>query len=237
MYLLRVDDYPRLPMSSEGFEEFHGILEKNDIPYLIGVTPLIAEKPLEPEHSGIRGIYAEESKFLKSIKKIAKPAFHGVTHQSLSRDYHSEFCGLDGKYLEARLRSGMAAFRKLGIAKPDIIIPPFNTFDISNLQAFKKFFKAVTGGPETIKIFGRMPPGNLDGMMYVPSYMPFYGTVSRIRRAVDRRKEGGVKCLTVHWAWDMENGFKETRRLAESLEGKVIKWDLNSMRTAKYWTG
>jgi len=235
--LIRVDDFPRVGMDCEKFREFHSIMSENEIRYLLGITPNFSLKPLDPKCKKYRELTKEELSIIKKIKNRVSFAMHGVMHQTLKADFHSEFIGLDEKTLEERIKFGLKLFRRYDF-KTNIIIPPFNTFDLSNLQIFKKYFKIVTGGPETIKIFGKIPPGNLDGIMYIPSYRPFYGKGKEIYKAVkklDKKKlEEKIICITFHWGWEIENNFKYVEKICEKLKNNVIPWNFNLLQTILY---
>ena len=235
-FLVRVDDFPRLPMDCEKFRKFHEIMIFHGVTYLLGVTPLLSSKPLEAINKKIRGLQKDDIRTLKEIKKNIVFAYHGTTHQTLRNDYHSEFIGLDEKKLNKKIEEGLLVLKKINI-KPEIIIPPFNTFDLSNLQVFKKYFRIVTGGPETIKIFGKIPMGNLDGILYVPSYKPLYGKPEEIYRGVKKavkKTNNEIKCITFHWAWDIKNNFKYTEKICNIIKNNVIPWDFSLLQTSLF---
>jgi len=76
--------------------------------------------------------------------------------------------------------------------KPKVFIPPFNTFDFQSLDVLRKYFRVVTGGPESINLVGfRLSPSILGGILYVPSYEFAYGRASEIldfvRKVKDKR--------------------------------------------------
>jgi SAM-dependent methyltransferase len=231
MYLVRVDDFPRPQgkMDIEKFKEFSSIMESYKIPYLLGVIPKMAQDDRRPE-SETRELTADELAVLKKLK-YAKIAMHGVFHRTLRPKHFSEFIGMDRVQLEKKIKIGIDSFRKYKL-KTDIIMPPFNTFDLSNLQIFRKYFWVVTGGPETAKIFGKLPIGNLDGMLYVPSYRPFYGQPNEIYNGVVKsagNENDGIRCITLHWGWDIKNNFDYTRKIAELIKGKVLSWNAGNL--------
>jgi len=232
MYLIRVDDFPRPQgkMNLDKFIEFNSILEKYNIPYLLGVIPNMALDDRDPD-SQTRFLTKEEVSVLKKLKNV-RFAMHGVMHRTLKKEYHSEFVGLDEKSLDEKIKEGLKIFQSLKL-ETDAIMPPFNTFDLSNLQVFKKYFKIVTGGPETIKIFGKLPIGNLDGILYIPSYEPFYGKGRTILNAV-KKEEKGIKCITFHWGWEADDNFTHVKNICMLIKDRVIPWNFNMLQTILY---
>jgi hypothetical protein len=187
-------------------------------------------------YSKTRMLTREELGLIRKMKNV-KFAMHGIFHRTIEEDYLSEFIGLEERKLESKIKIGLNMFKKYKI-KTDILVPPFNTFDLSNLQVFKKYFKIVTGGPETIKIFGKIPTGNLDGIMFIPSYKPYYGKGKNIYKAISKVKETeNIKkpiCIAFHWGWEIENNFKYVKKICDLIKNKVMKWDFNTLQTLLY---
>jgi len=76
------------------------------------------------------------------------------------------------------------------------LIPPFNSYKKNNLPVFKKHFKTITGGPETIKEWGKIY--SIKEILYIPSYFPNYLTTENIELYWP---DSQLVCLTIHWAW------------------------------------
>lgn len=224
MILVRVDDFPRVNMNLKDFKMFDSIMKKFNIPYLLGVTPNLCLDPLNWNSTRYHKLTREEIKTLRNLGDV-EIAMHGVTHQTYRYGFvkrllgfHSEFAGLDGEQTASKLDLGLKLFESYGIEKPRILIPPFNTFDESNLEVFKKYFKFVTGGPETKKAIKKRDAGRLiisDGFHYGHSYDIFVEP--------DDFESDGYCCVTLHWGWETEDNFLALKKLLE-FEGKVASW-------------
>jgi len=230
MYLIRVDDFPRIPMNCEEFLRFHTAMQGT--PYLLAVIPRICTTYYtDMNNNSSRNLTEQEIKILKKIaKENVSFAFHGLTHKTTSKE-NTEFIGLSREKTEANIKEGLKILSKLGIST-NIIVPPFNTFDLENIQSFKKYFKIVTGGPETIKIFGKLPIGNLDGILYIPSYKPFYGKAKNVYNALEKSRK--IICITLHWGWEIDSEFRYVKKMIDLIKDDVIKWDFNTLQTILY---
>ena len=151
-------------------------------------------------------------------------ALHGFTHQARQRKYHSEFTGLSADETEAYAGKALEKFKVYNL-KAEAFIPPFNTIDLRNYQALKKYFKIICGGPETIRYFGfKITPVYLFGAIYVPSYRPLCGRAEMAADFLENFKPTGILPITLHWAGEAHNGFAGVKRLVSLIKGKTVTW-------------
>lgn len=230
-FLLRVDDFPAPGYTLEQFMEFHEIMREHDIPYLLGVTPFLAEKIKDPYCSNFRTLSDRELSYLKSISGDVELGMHGVTHRvnvpPTSYLKNSEFIGLTDDELLSKLKAGSEAISQVSAA-PAVIVPPFNTFNLSQVDVMRQLFRIVAGGPESIPLVGlRLSPSYLRGMLYVPSYWRAYGKASEVSAFLEKVQHVEwplVIPLTLHWHWELGDGYRELRRLSNLLRGRVTPW-------------
>lgn len=227
--LVRVDDFPHHTIDFEKFVQFDKIMKKYEIPYLLGVTPFICKKPAELRKTQTRLLSKQEINYLKKIilkEKRVVLAQHGVTHKTIRKKPLSEFIGLPDDILNKKLKESINYLKKLGFSIK-VFIPPFNTFNIKNLQILKKYFKIITGGPESIRVFGKLPIGNLDGVLYVPSYPPLYLKAHQTKIPISKE----LACSTIHWAWFDE---EEIEVICKRIKSYVINWNNLKFLNEKY---
>jgi hypothetical protein len=218
--LVRVDDFPHHAIDSEKFVQFDKIMKKYEIPYLLGVTPFICKKPAELRKTQTRLLSKQEINYLKKIvlkEKRVVLAQHGITHKTIRRRPRSEFIGMDEKEFKSNLKKSIIYLKKFGFSI-GVFIPPFNTFDIRNIQILKKYFKIITGGPESIRVFGKLPIGNLDGVLYIPSYPPLYLKAHQTKIPIPKE----LACLTIHWAWFNK---EEIEAICKKIKPYVVDWN------------
>jgi hypothetical protein len=88
-YLLRIDDFPHWNIDLDTFRRFLEILQKDEIPCLLGVTPFLSADRHNPENQNFRDLTAEEISILSS--PLVEIALHGFTHQARQAKFHIEF--------------------------------------------------------------------------------------------------------------------------------------------------
>ena len=217
-FLLRVDDFPRFGVESEMFYEFHNILKRNNIPYLLAVTP----KP------GNRELTLSEVNILKDISKDkVEFALHGFTHQIKNKNIKSEIIGMKESEIHKEINNNLEYLKDFNI---NVFVPPFNSIDLKSYKIISQKFKCICGGRETIKYLGFwFTPCFLMNSLYVPSYYPVYGKANEILEYIvnklNKIKENIIVPLTLHWTWEIKNNFKHTELLIESIKDKVIAWN------------
>ena len=232
-FLLRVDDFPSsYSMECEDFLAFKSIIEKYEIPYLLGVIPYPCKDYLNPQSKTYRKLSEKEIEVLHNLENV-EIGMHGVTHQT--RDYgllkkllgfRSELYGLDEEELTKKLSKGISLFREYGF-KPKTLIPPWDRFNKASITIFKKYFKIITGGSATVKEMGYCPICKIDKLIYVPSYKPWYGRASSISKFVSGAQENLI-CITIHWWAESKNRFKDLEKVCKLIKNKVIPWNLLS---------
>lgn len=223
-FIIRVDDFPRWDIPSEKFIEFHNILKRFDSTYILGVIPNLSLEPTEMLNKKTRYLTQEEIEMLKLVKAEGGTiALHGLTHQTIRRGSHSEFVGLAAELVEEKIKTGLHLLEEYGF-KTQIFIPPFNTIDKSNLRMLVRYFSIICGGPETLPLLGNRPV--LERGLYIPSYPPFYNKAIKIleylKDSGQRLKE--VVPITLHWAWELKNNFKDVYKLCRFIAGKTYSY-------------
>lgn len=224
-FLIRVDDFPSSRANLEKFKDFHHIFQKHGLPYLLGVTPLLSENPLDPANKELKKLTNKEIEFLK--EPLIELGLHGITHQTLSHQRHSEFVDLSPEQKEKKLKQGIEEMESYGFS-PQVLIPPFNSLSKEGYKIAKQHFKAITGGPETIRTLGfQVTPCYLMGSLYVPSYYYVYGRAERILNFLNSAdiSEEIVIPITLHWAWEIKNDFKGVKKLCDFVKGKELSWN------------
>jgi hypothetical protein len=224
-FLLRVDDFPRWDLGFDKFAVFHEVLEKCEIPYLLAVTPMISLSPLDSNNKNFRKMTEDEVNLLHS--KLIAIGLHGYTHQTVTKNYHTEFVGLGVKKVELKILSAMDLMRKSGLS-PIAFVPPYNTIDSSSFSVISKYFKLILGGPESIRPLGlRMSPCVLNNVVYMPTYKPFYNPSSTILETLAKLScdDEIIIPLTIHWSWEIHDNFKNLKMLCENLRGQTVDWN------------
>jgi hypothetical protein len=231
LYLVRVDDFPRWNVSTDKFIKFHNILNKHDIPYLLGVTPFLSANPLDPDKEKLEYLTSDEIEILKMLKnENCDFALHGITHKTVSKKLHTETIGIKKIEIEENLKMALDVLTKDGI-EPKFVIPPFNTFDLNSLNIFKKYFIGVCGGPETISTLGfRISPTYFDGIYYIPSYIPLYDKVKNIipflKKICNDYNDNIIIPITIHWSWETGDNLNYVEKLCKFIKDKTQPWNL-----------
>lgn len=223
--LVRLDDFPHRIEKMNKLVKIDKIFKKYKIPYILGVTPNISLEPLNPNCNKTRVLSKEEITFLKKGVKENRItiAMHGLTHKTISTKEYSEYIGKSNKIIEKEIKKGLNLFKKYSLPKPKIFMPPYNSFNKENLQIFKKYFKITTGGPETIKEFGKVK--NISEIKYIPSYYPNYLTKKNINTFYPKP---GLNCITIHWAWFNEKEIEELCKIIKPYIIDYVKYIKNN---------
>ena len=223
-FLVRVDDYPRWDRGVEGFREFHSILAGAGIRYLLGVIPRPSLDP-DAAEADQRELTEEESDLLREIRSDIDVAVHGWSHQRQPGSVASEIVGVAAEDLRRRAVESLRLLGGLGF-EPRGYIPPYNAIDRPGLEALAHEFEAIFGGPESVRWLGCVPgPCRLGEAWYLPSYPPAYGRALQIERFVRASLNRALPLLipiTLHWAWEEEDGFAAVRSLASALSGATV---------------
>jgi hypothetical protein len=227
-FLVRIDDFPRWDMDSSKFKQFHEILSKSGIPYLLGVIPYPSKDPLNPRFQDYKEIGKDDLKVLEQLSASeVEFGMHGITHQTTSTIRNTEIVGLDHETLELKLSKGLEKLQN-EVSKVDVFIPAFNSFDLYSMKIISKYFKVICGGPESVLYVGlKLSPSFLNGILYVPSYYPVYGRAREMLNFIEnvrKIQEPLIVPLTLHWRWEAENGFTDVGQLCKVISGQVVPW-------------
>ena len=237
-FLLRVDEFPYSTSfdqpekyGAEPSARFHAVLAEAEVPYLMAIVPQLVHDPLNPNASGGRPLGPAE---LQLIARMADEgvsfAAHGLTHRT--RDAHprrhSELLGLTASEVEDLADRSLALLATAGV-HPTVFVPPFNRFTAVHYRALASRFDVICGGPESIEFLGAQPtPRWLGNAVYCPSYAPLYGTTREMLPEVRRliaEQPGTWTPLTLHLAWELEDGLEALKRLAAELAPYAVSWN------------
>lgn len=236
--LVRVDEFPHArafdpagDFGTERFKRFHAVLAEAGIPYLLAISPRVSRDYLDPTAEESRPLDGGEADMLRGLKREGVAfGLHGLDHRTRynSPRRRSELCGLSLAATAERLDTALAGFDGLDLALP-VFVPPFNRFDASQHQLLAERFEIVCGGPESVRLLGFSPtPAWRENAVYLPSYPPLYGRAAEVELEVKRLTAlatGIWAPVTLHWGWELEDGFESLRRLCRTLTGRVATWN------------
>ena len=234
--LVRVDEFPHAggfdnPATVSDMLQFHEIMRRAGVPYLIAVTPRVARNYLSPRDTASRPLREDEVAMLARLAEDGVAfAQHGLDHRTRHAEprRHAELTGLGTAPLGALLDEGLAILGELGI-RPRVFVPPFNRFDAEQYPTLATRFSVVCGGPETVPLMGfHATPLWRGDAVYMPAYAPLYdraaGVAAGVRRLVER--EPGIWApLALHLPWEAEDGWSDLERLAEQMAPYAAPWD------------
>jgi len=106
---------------------------------------------------------------------ILDVGLHGYSHQTISKDYYSEFEGLDYERQLAKLNKGKAYLEEILDAPVSTFVPPWNRYDLNTLKALE------TAGFTTIS-------ADLKGISTEKSnldFLPATCSIAQVRDCVD----------------------------------------------------
>src|SRR5947209_1395200 len=161
-FLVRVDEFP----DSAGFDDprlgyeassrFHEVMADAGVAHLLAVVPQWTHDPRDPDARGGRELDERDVELLGRMR-AGRVTFaqQGTTHRTRYRSphHHSEFSGLPDAELAELLARGREQLRKAGI-QPRVLVPPYNRFDASQWPVLADHYDVVTGGPESVSLFG-----------------------------------------------------------------------------------
>ncbi|MFC2061475.1 DUF2334 domain-containing protein [Elusimicrobiota bacterium] len=230
-YIIRVDDYPHWKCPLSDFEEFHRLMRLYNVPYLLAVVPLPALDPFNFEDKERRDLTEAEKELLVKVSEgETEVGMHGISHSIYCERIKSELVGRPPEELKDEIENGLAVFRDIGIS-PQVFIAPFNTVSEDNIAVLSSYFKLITGGEETIKYLGYYwGILKLDSISYLPSYPPLYEKAKNILNYISDNQEllksnpMEYMPITLHWSWEVEDRFKELKKLLTFIQGKTAAW-------------
>lgn len=206
-FLIRIDDFPTIPIHEDVDKgkafQFVELFEKSKTHVLLGVV----------------GKYVDEA-LLDKISKYEYCSFalHGYEHEE---DLHTR--PMD-ETVEV-LKKGLEAFQ--GRVAVDVFVPPANHVSDSLVASLRATgFKAFTGGPGSIEVYGVQPVGSvIGGLQYYLSLPPLYGRSKSIISTLPRLINTDIPyCITLHWTW--ENADDETYKYVKVLIDRLKKYEV-----------
>lgn len=234
--LVRVDEFPNydsLDVPAHGIDaywRFHEVMRDAGVPYLVAVQPALAHQPLNPDATGGRPLDAAELAMLSRLRADGVAfAQHGYDHRT--RTHHmpdnTELQGRSDEELGALLDRGIAFLAEHDV-RPQVLVPPFNTFTARQWPVLAQRYAVVTGGPESVSRMGyHRTPLFRDGTVYAPCYQPLYGHARTILDVIEEplaRGDGVWMTITLHWEWELEDDFAALRTLLARIAPAVRPW-------------
>ncbi len=237
-FLVRVDEFPHFQAwddparyGTERYERFHEVMNAAGLEYLVAVLPRVSREPLDPAGKESRALDAGELEMLRRIAgERVSFGLHGLDHRTrfLSPRRHSELCGLGVGETVALLDRALVELAPYGI-RPQVFVPPYNRFDAAQFDALARRFEVVCGGPESIGTMGfHRSPQWRGETVYLPSYLPMYGTAAEALPAARRAIELGAGVwvpIVLHWGWEMRDDWEQLKRLAELIAPYAASWE------------
>jgi hypothetical protein len=237
-FIVRVDEFPYAtgfynPESSglEATTRFHEVMMAEGLPYLMAVLPEPALDPLNAAATGTRELSAGEVALIMRLRSDGVAlAQHGTTHRTrhASPRRRSEFTGLPGPAVGELVDRGRSILARLGV-EPRVFVPPFNRFGAGQYPVLAERYDVICGGPESVPLMGfHGGPLWRGDAVYLPSYFPLYGRAREVLPAAERLIELEVGTwipITLHTAWEAEDGLAALRNLAERIGPCSAPWD------------
>jgi hypothetical protein len=222
-FLLRVDDFPSLHGELHNFKPFHAAARAYGIPYLLAVTPFL------DRGNGPSVLAETELKILQQcVREGATLALHGFTHKTRIRHYGSELVSMPAEELEENILKAKNYFHSHQLKVPGFVAP-FNTYDAKTLSIVARHFSFFCGGPESVLSLGaRIGPSFFKESLYVPSYHGVYDLKSSDMPAFETiasPSDGFILPVTLHWANEVRDGFKNFGALCRLLKNRMLTWE------------
>lgn len=235
--LIRVDEFPY----GTSFDEperygapaaaaFHAALADAGVPYLMAVVPQLTHRPFDPAASGGRPLGDAELALLHRMRAEGVTfALHGLTHRTryAAAQQRSELGGLAGPELLALVDEGLRRLADAG-AQASVLVPPFNRFDARQWGVLASRFDVIAGGPESVALLGLQPTPQWRGdAVYLPSYPPYYGRAKDLLPRLGELEAAAAGLwtpVTLHLAWELDDGLEHLRRFAERVAPLATPW-------------
>ena len=236
--LIRIDEVPHATafdssgaFGTSAYLRFHDVMREAGCPYLVAVMPRVAREPYDPQVDESRDWDDGERALLAQLRDDGVAfACHGLDHRTRHANArrHTELGGLPTAALRERLDRAQAILAGDGIEAPSLV-PPFNRFDAGQWDELARRFAVITGGPESVALLGFHPGPQWRGDAV---YLPSYAAAVRPRRtrsstgldAIGDDAAGLWLSITLHWAWEAEQGFGALRRLLDRVSGDARPW-------------
>jgi hypothetical protein len=235
--LVRVDEFPDSAglddprLGYEASARFHDLMASAGVAHLLAIVPQWTFDPRNPIARGGRKLDDRDVELLQRMRgqRVAF-AQHGTTHRTRHPDprRHSELCGLDDDALAQVLEAGRRALAEVDITTR-VLVPPHNRFDASQWPALAARYDVVTGGPESVVLFGfHGGPLWRGDAVYLPCYPPLYGRAETVLAAVQGLLRDGVSGwvpIVLHMGWELHDHFASLRRLAAAIAPYAVDWE------------
>ncbi len=138
IFLIRVDDFPHWKRTNEEFKKFNAIMEKFEIPYLLGVIPKLSLNIQNPYNKNFKTLEEKDVEIIKN--SLIEIAMHGFSHQTNNFKKNREFSGIKEYQAIEKLEKGFEIFKKFNIS-PIAFIPPFDEIDFISFKIISNYFK------------------------------------------------------------------------------------------------
>jgi predicted deacetylase len=227
--LLRVDDYPHWSVDTDRFWAFHERLSSERVPYLLAATPFVVTNPLRTDAPARPYNPAEWAQLARAVDVgELEVALHGVTHRTRASRLASEFDGMSLADAREALARAWAFLEREG-CRPMAFVPPFNRLPPALWEALPPQCAVLCLGPESLRDAPLVAAAAQYGeRRLVWSLPPFYGRAAEILAALERgdwlARAGAVVPITLHWTWELQDGFAAVGRLARALAGHAVRW-------------
>ena len=235
-FLVRVDEFPYATgyddpkFGHDASARFHAVMAEAGVEYLLAVVPQWTHEPLRPGGSGGRPLDDRDRELLERMRGEGVAfAQHGATHRTRfsSPRWRSELGGLDGAALAALLDDGRRRLEAVSVS-PQVLVPPFNTFDAGQWTVLASRYDVITGGPETVLRLGfHGGPQWRGDAVYLPCYAPLYERASVVLGAAEHlisQESGTWIPIVLHMAWEVDDDFAALARLARRIAPYAASW-------------
>ncbi len=200
--LLRAGSFPH-PLAdedpgrfgSEAFRRAHAQLAEAGVPYLLAVTPRVADRPLDRSQTRWRPLADDELSLLADLRRERVTfAAHGLDHRTRRRApaRRSELAGLSAQRLGERLDLAAEELAAAAI-RPEVFVPPFDRFDWRQWDTIAQRFAVVTAGHDSVDALG-FHDGPLwrGDAVWLPVYAPLDGGPLEVLGAARTLAEAGA---------------------------------------------
>jgi hypothetical protein len=228
--VVRVDDYPHWTVSTNRFWEFHSALAVHGVRYLLGATPFLVTEPLSPGWDQPRPLDEQEWTLLAGAvaRGELEVGLHGATHHTGVGKVASEFDWLSSEEAERTITRAWEWLVARGVT-PVAFVPPFNRFPARLWTVLPSDCPILCLGPESLRDVPLLwSPAAYRNRTVVYSLRPFYGRASAILDRLQRGRwleiEGTVIPITLHWTWELSDGFEAVSNLARYVAGFAVHW-------------
>jgi len=236
--LLRMDEYPhwlaaREParFGDDAFAPWREIMAAAGCAHLVAVVPRIADDP-EQKTGGARDLTDVE---LARLRQLAADGvvfgLHGYEHRTRFAHprLHTELGHRSRAGVGALLDQALGVLSRRAGIRPQVLVPPFNTFDAFQYRELAARFPVVTGGPESILRMGfHATPTWRAGSVYLPAYPPLYGTAAEVLPVLDQQLAADTGLWTpvvLHWGWEAQRGWRDLELFAEMIAPYAVPWN------------